>query len=170
MRAVIERVVGVIRLCERTLIVCLFLAMVTLYGFNVAVREIVPSFASEVAWIDELTRFLMIWVVFLALGVALERGRHVAITTFYLKLSGIPRRLARFLIDAVGFVFSIYLVWLSIEITRFVMQTGQESPTLNVPIFWIYVAPAIGFGLLALRFGLELIGVQNRHELEPRPE
>ena len=158
MRAAIDPVINAVRLCERTLIVCILLAMSALYGFNVAVRLIVPSFASEVAWIDELTRLLMIWVVFLALGVALERGRHVAITTFYLMLSRIPKLLVRYLINGVGFVFSIYLVWLGIEITQFVMATGQRSPTLNAPIFWIYVAPTIGFGLLALRFGLELIG------------
>ena len=169
LRTMIERAVNVVRICERTLIVCILLAMTILYGFNIAVRSFVPSFASEVAWIDELTRLLMIWVVFLTLGLALERGRHVAITTFYMMLSGIPKRLVRFFINVVGFVFSVYLAWLAIEITQFIMQTGQKSPTLNIPIFWVYVAPAIGFGLLALRFGLELIGFHNRHELEPQP-
>ena len=46
--------------------------------------------------------------------------------------------------------------------TAFVYSTGQISPTLNVQIFWIYLAPTIGFLLLGLRYALSLFGVIDR--------
>ena len=45
---------------------------------------------------------------------------------------------------------------------RFVLNTGQSSPTLGVPIGLVYLAPVIGFLLLALRYGLSLFGVIDR--------
>jgi TRAP-type C4-dicarboxylate transport system permease small subunit len=66
------------------------------------------------------------------------------------------------MIDAIGLLFSIYLAWLGTILVDFVLSSGQRSPTLNVPIGWVYLAPVIGFGLLALRFGLSFFGVIDR--------
>ena len=43
-----------------------------------------------------------------------------------------------------------------------VLRTGQRSPTLDIPMGWIYAAPVIGFALLALRYGLSFFGVIDR--------
>ena len=67
---------------ERFLIVFFTVSMISLYGLNVIVREITPQYASIFAWIDEASRLLMVWVVFLSLGIAFDRGRNIAMTTF----------------------------------------------------------------------------------------
>ena len=152
-----------IRIIERMLIISIHLIMVALYTFNVLVREIFPQYSSTFAWIDEATRLLMVWAVFLALGLALERGRHVAVTTLFEKFSKIPRKILSFVINLTGIIFSCYLAWLGIALIKFVMRTGQISPTLGMPMYWLYVAPTVGFVLLALRYALELTGINDRH-------
>ena len=57
---------------ERFLIVFFTVSMISLYGLNVIVREITPQYASIFAWIDEASRLLMVWVVFLSLGIAFD--------------------------------------------------------------------------------------------------
>lgn len=156
------KILSYIRLAERTFLVTIFLAMVILFFGNVVAREIGGTFASKFAWIEEAVRFMNIFLVFTALGLALEQGRHVGIDTLREKLSPRLRGVVLKIVDAVGFLFSIYIAWLGTVLVDFVLTTGQRSPTLNIPIGWIYMAPVIGFGLLALRFALSFFGVIDR--------
>lgn len=156
------KLLSFIRLVERTFLVTIFLAMVVLFFGNVVAREIGGTFASKFAWIEEAVRFMNVFLVFIALGLALEQGRHVGIDTLRDKLPDNIRNILLKMIDAIGFLFSIYLAWLGTILVDFVLSSGQRSPTLNVPIGWVYLAPVIGFGLLALRFGLSFFGVIDR--------
>ena len=56
----------------------LMLAMTFGYTLNVLVRELVPSLAPRLAWIDEISLFGLVWIVFLAIGLGLESGRHIS--------------------------------------------------------------------------------------------
>jgi TRAP-type C4-dicarboxylate transport system permease small subunit len=151
-----------LRAVERFILVSLFLAMVTLYFVNVVVRWVGGTWASDLAWIEEVVRTMNLYMVFLALGLALEYGRHVAVDTWRGRIAEATGLPLFKIIDAVGLVFSLYLVWLGWGMAEFVFGTGQRSPTLNIAMGWIYVAPAIGFGLLALRYFLSLVGAIDR--------
>ena len=153
---------GTLRLVERMILVALFLMMVALYSGSVVTREIGGTFASKFAWIEETVRLMNLFLVFLALGLALERGKHITIDILRNLLASAQARLLVKIIDVVGFVFSVYLVWLGIVLVKFVLMTNQRSPTLDIPMGWIYMAPVIGFGLLALRYALSFFGVIDR--------
>ena len=68
------------------------IAMTALYGFNVFVRTVLPQFAATFAWIEEGSRYMLIWIVFLAAGVALESGRHVLIDLFWTSIGARAQR------------------------------------------------------------------------------
>ncbi len=170
MQGIFGRALATIRICERVLIVAILLTMTVLYSFNVMVREIAPQYSGDIAWIDIATRMLMVWNVFLALGLALERGRHVAVTTVFELLPDRIREAVRHLINVTGLSFSLYLAWLGVEMTQFVLRMGQVEPTLGIPMFLVYVAPSLGFLLMALRFGIELMGGADRHAGAPAVE
>jgi TRAP-type C4-dicarboxylate transport system permease small subunit len=155
-----------LRILERTFLVTLFLTMVVLFFGNVVAREIGGTFASQFAWIEEAVRFMNVFLVFIALGLALERGRHVGISTLRERLPLALRSALLKLTDFVGFCFSIYLSWLGIQLVQFVLMTGQRSPTLDLPVGWVYTAPVVGFGLLALRFALSFFGIIDRFSNE----
>lgn len=152
----------ILRTAERIALVLIFLAMVALYFVNVVVRTSGSTLASDLAWIEEAVRLMNVYLVFLALGLALERGRHVAVDTWRSSIARTTRLPLRKIIDAVGLVFALYLVWIGYKMTGFVFGTGQRSPTLGLPMGWIYVAPTVGFGLLALRYLLSLAGTIDR--------
>jgi TRAP-type transport system small permease protein len=147
---------------ERVFLVSLFLVMVALFTANVAIREFGGTYASNFAWIEEAVRLMNLFLVFGAIGLAMERGRHVSVTTLRDKIKQPWCKLLLKTIDAVGLVFCLYLVWLGVRMVDFVLGTGQRSPTLDIPMGYIYLAPSIGFGLLALRYGLSLLGVIDR--------
>lgn len=159
-----HKALSLLRLVERTAVVAIFLVMVALYFINVVVRATGSNLASDLAWIEEAVRTMNLYLVFLAIGLALEYGRHVAVDTWRDNLAaklGLP---IRRIIDAVGLVFSLYVVWLGWKMVLFVQSTGQRSPTLGLEMYWLYVAPMIGFALLALRYLLSLFGAIERFD------
>ncbi len=145
------RALSWLRKAERFAAVFIFLMMVALYFVNVLSRQVGGTFASNFAWIEELVRLMSLFLVFLSVGLALDYGRHVAVNTWRDRFAarGLP---VHRIIDFVGFFVCVYLAWLGYEMTAFVYSMGQTSPTLQVPIFWIYLAPTIGFALMALRY------------------
>lgn len=147
---------------ERFVIVSLFLGMVALFFANVVIREVFPAYASQMAWSEEAVRRANTVMVFLSLGLTLEAGRHIAVDTFRDRLPSALRTPLLKLIDITGLVFSLYMSWLAWGLSKFVLGTGQRSPTLGLEIGWLYLAPMIGFLLLALRYALSLAGKLDR--------
>lgn len=159
-----------IRRIERFCLVSLFLTMAGLFFFSVVAREIGGTFASRFAWIEEAVRLMNVFLVFLGLGLALEQGRHVGIDTLRNRLPAQLKRPLLKLIDATGVFFCVYLGWLGIGLSEFVLRTGQRSPTLDIPMGYVYLAPILGFGLLGLRFALSFFGAIDRFTVETPAE
>jgi C4-dicarboxylate transporter, DctQ subunit len=151
-----------LRWLERGLVAALMILMALMYAFNVAVRELMPVQAARFAWIEEACLFSLAWMVFVGLGLALERGRHIAMTSLLLRLAPGLRRSAKLIIDLTGLALSFYIAKLSFDITLFVVRSGQSSPTLDLSMGWLYAAMPVGFVLLGLRYALELFAGDGR--------
>ena len=147
---------------EDWLLATIMMAMVALYAGSIAIRALVPAWSRNVAWVDEGTRYLMVWLVFLALGVALQRGRQIAMTSFVDPLPPTARLWIGRTIDLVGLIFCLYITWVGAQMTGIVGATGQRSPTLGISAAWLYAALPVGFFLLAIRYGLSLFGAIDR--------
>jgi TRAP-type C4-dicarboxylate transport system permease small subunit len=141
------------------------IVMTGIYGFNVLARTFAPHFAGSLLWIDTAARFMMIWIVFLGLAVALGSGRHILVDSLWPRVSERIRRWIFALIDLTGFLFSGLMVVLAVELAMFIAGTGQISPMLGLPTYIIYVAPIIGFASLAVIYLLRLFGMCDaRHK------
>ena len=113
---------------EFFLIAALMLCMVALYATGIAVRELAPAWSRNVAFVDEATRYMMVWMVFLGLGLALARGRHIAMSVFRDRLGDRLGQILRKLIDFVGLGFCLYITWIGLDIAQRVAVTGQKQP------------------------------------------
>lgn len=165
----IERFAGWLSAVERYFTGSLLILMTGLYAFNIFVRTFFPTYASSFAWIEEATRYMMVWVVFIAAGVALEVGRHVSVNIAHGYMP--PWLLSPLfkVIDVVGFVLSAGVAWFSFNLAMFVAGTGQVSPTLGVPTAILYFAPCIGFTSLAFRYLLQMVGLRDMRRNPKRP-
>lgn len=159
---------AMIRRFERTAISVLMIAMPLVYCFNVGVRVLLPSLAPALAWIEELVLFGLAWLVFLGLGLALERGRHIAMTALFDRLPASLRGRIGLLINLTGLGFSLFIAKAGCDLTMFVLKSGQISPTLNVTMAWLYLPLPIGFALLSVRYLMELVRRPNRFSVAER--
>ncbi len=139
-----------------------FLSMVALFAANVTARSFFPSLAPRLFWVDEAVRLMMLYLVFLSCGLALQQGRHVGVYAWRERISrrsGLPLRP---LIDAVGTLMCLYFAWISLKSVLFVAKSGQIMTSVGISAKWIYVAPMLGFLLMALRFAASLAGAYDR--------
>lgn len=148
----------------------LLIVMTALYGFNVLLRALLPQYAATFAWIEEGARYLVVWVVFLGAGIALEVGRHILIDLGWRYLSGTALRFVFAAIDLVGAMFCALMTVLSVELATFVAGTGQISPTLGIPAYVLYVAPIVGFASLTVGFLLRLFRLRDARLNPPKAE
>lgn len=148
---------------ERTALAVLMLVMVALYVGGVLVRELAPAYSRHVNWIDEATRYMMVWLVFLSLGLALGQGRQIAMTSFLERMHPKAQLWIGRAIDLTGLGLSLFVAWVGFKMAQTVGATGQMSPTLGIPAAVIYYSLPVGFLLLALRYGLSLFGLIDRH-------
>lgn len=167
MRRALARAADALGAAERYGAAAALIAMTFLYGVNVLVRAAAPAYASALAWIDEGARYLLVWVVFLAAGVTLEVGRQVSVDLIRGRLRAAHERTLFALIDAVGLVFCAGAAVIAVRLAHFVMQSGQISPTLGMPTYVLYVAPAVGFASMAFRFLLRLAGIRDARRHPP---
>jgi len=155
----------VIRALERWTLTVLLVGMSLGYAGQVAIRALSPELATRTSWVEELTVFAMVWLAFLGLGIALERGRHVAMESFVERFPPALHEWMFRVINLTGLAFVAYLAKLGWDITVFVRESGQISPVLDVSMAWLYGVLPVGFGLLALRYLLELVGYSDRSRL-----
>ncbi|MCR5856772.1 TRAP transporter small permease [Mesorhizobium sp. J428] len=160
---------GRVQAVQGFLLGLLMLAMTFGYATNVLVREVVPSFAPRLAWIDEVALFGLVWIVFLAIGLALESGRHISMRMLLDRMPPPARRAVKIVINLLGLVFSLYMVKVGWEITAFVARSGQASPTLGFSVAWLYWVMPVGFLLLAAQYLVELLGWSDRFAREIDP-
>ena len=106
------------------------------------------------SWTEELATNLMIWVGLLGASVALNRGAHLGIDYFVLKLSAKKRLYTELFVFFCVAVFSLLVLVIGgIDLVRITMQTNQIPPALGAKVglkMWhVYLAlPISGFFLV----------------------
>jgi TRAP-type C4-dicarboxylate transport system permease small subunit len=130
------------------------LEALTLVGMSVVAVTVVVEvilrygFGSSLIFTEELTRYTMVWVAFLGGVVALRDGAHVATGGLGDRFGPTVGRIASLTADGLALLFLLTLAWAGIQTLP--NQRDQYTTTLNVSIFWFYLAIPVGAVLMAL--------------------
>lgn len=105
-------------------------------------------FQGSMPWIDEMARYLSIWLVFLGSATALEQRKHVS-ADFMVGL--VPLRGRPYLNLLIQLSILFFLVALTREGISLSQRTMlQSSPALGIPMGYIYMAIPVGGALMIL--------------------
>ncbi len=147
---------------EELLVGGLALLALLVCSYNVFVRYFVPRLTWEAS--DEVQVYLVIWAVFLALGLVTAADRHVRADLFVAMFAqGFRRRVAIFG-ELLGLAFALLLLGYGGVITWQTWSFGDLSTTsLRFPL-WIYSAALpVGALLMAVRYAQRLAALfRNR--------
>jgi TRAP-type C4-dicarboxylate transport system permease small subunit len=100
-------------------------------------------------WSDELARYCMIWIVFLGLGVAAMKGGHFVVNALDLFLPKTALKVIKVIDAIIVCIFNILASKYAIQVIQAQMKSGQITPSLNVPMWWIYLAIPVGLLIMA---------------------
>lgn len=122
---------------------------------NVMLRNLGSGHALSAS--DEIQVYLIVWAVFLSLGVVTASNRHIKADIFLNWFSPGVKRAASLFSVLLGLAFSMLMTYLGMQITIEAFEFGDVSSTsLRFPL-WIYTAalPA-GMALMSLRYAMQL--------------
>ncbi|MFB3816759.1 MAG: TRAP transporter small permease [Candidatus Methylomirabilales bacterium] len=106
-------------------------------------------------WSEELPRYLLIWMSFLAAAVAQRDEAHINITLVVNRLPARARRLAHLLANGLMLAFLGVLVYSGSLVTR--ITAAHRSTALQLPMAAVYVALPVGAALMALYLALQIL-------------
>lgn len=127
-----------------------------------------------ISWAEELARYCMIWLVFIGIGVAAKDGEHFRVDALTLFLPKKILDLLSVLNAVLVFGFCGVASYYGIKIIQNQMASGQITPSLNWPMWIIYLAIPVGLFIMAICFAYQtyekLIGKEDESSEEGKKE
>lgn len=130
----VAKIEGIIETVIRYLICWLVTAMVLIVFSNVIGRYFLGS---SIAWAEEVSRFLLIWSVFLGAVLAYSQDEHLALDIVVQNLSPQKRRL----IALIGDILVLFCLMLIFKGGWTLMRDGLDwpAPASDVPYGYVYM-------------------------------
>jgi TRAP-type C4-dicarboxylate transport system permease small subunit len=148
-------------------LVSIVAALVLIVLWGVAARFL---FDAPSWWTEETARLLLIWLTMLGAPVALARHEHLGLEVFVDTLDPATRRRVAIFSELVVLVFSltVLLIGGGYLVTE-TLRAGQNTPALNLPMGYVYLATPIG-GLGMLLVGIDRLWRLLTDEMAPHAE
>jgi len=111
-------------------------------------------------WSEELPRYLLIWMSFLAAALAQKHDAHINITLCLAPLSRRTRQALKILTDAVILAFLWVLIYSGSLVTS--ITAHHRSTALQLPMGLVYAALPMGAILMSLYLVLQIADAVRR--------
>ena len=145
---ILARLERALSLCEATFVALAMAGASLLLFVNVVLRY---AFLSALSWAEEVTMYLIVWLVFVGGSVTLRTFGHISIDLLPTALPpGGARRLKLFVCSAMLVFFVAFFYYSGLHTLR-VMATGQLTPVLEAPMWLTYLAMPVGSLLMGIR-------------------
>lgn len=144
---------------NRWLIVALLAAMAVMVFANVALRFLTDQ---SILWVEEVSRYTMVWLTFIGAGPVLRYGGHIGIDTLQ---QSFPRH-AKAVRAVIVVLLASFCCTMIVIGTRYAMLTwAQTTPVTQIPVGAVYLAMPAGFVLMIVHLALMARGHVARREL-----
>lgn len=142
-----KRLLKSIQACEETIIVASFVVMVIATFAQVLNRNFVGA---GISWLEEVSRYCMIYMALLATELGLRDGTQISVTALTDKLPPRGQLLLKIAALAVVVVFSAAVFSTSLVLLQKQIAFGAHSAGLGMPMYVPYFALPLSFALIAL--------------------
>lgn len=133
-----------------------FAGMVALIGV-ITLQIISRVLFSAVGWTEEVSRFLLVWITFLAATLAFQRGRHIAVTFAVDALPGRLRQVARIIATLSVIAFLVALMIIGYRYMQ--VQSFQKSASLQLSMTYVYAIIPLSAAVMAWYALIDLVAL-----------
>lgn len=130
----------------------LLLVIVVLNVGQVVFRYVLNA---PLGWTEEVMRYALAWLTFIAAGAALMRGEHMALDLLDSYLTARQRAVLRSIVLSAVAAFAFVLVWKGIPAAF--RNVSQTSPSAGIPMVVPYLSVAVGGMLILLKAGILML-------------
>jgi len=152
--ATLERVIFYLGIaCISVSVILSFVEVVTRYLFDFSTT-----------WIAEVSKYVVVYMVFLLAGPITKGGGHVRFSFLFDRMGKSAQWVMRLVEIIVGLVVALALTWYSLELVQASKIMGGKTESRLFYAWWTYTALPFGMGLLVLYYAEQLV----RHSSTPK--
>lgn len=127
--------------------------------FLLFISIVLRLFSLGITWSEELIRYAIIWITFIGSGICFRKGIHVGIDVLMDALPQKGKNVLGLIINVLAIIFMIFLIKYGFSLVMFSKGTGQITPALQVPMYWIYLAIPLGAILSLFHLCMQTFGM-----------
>ena len=109
---------------------------------------------SPFMWTEEAARYLLVWLGFSAISIALRQGRHIKVEVIANIAPLIVQKILVYVVDMLMGIFFAILLWQGYRMT---VNNIMSASTIPISMSWILAAVPVGAGLALLQLFLGLV-------------
>lgn len=145
---------------EEFFLVLTMAIMVLIMFFQATSRFFIGN---SLSWGAELAQYLHIWQIWIGASLAIRLKAHINVDVFLKIFPSVVQKIFNVLAILCWFAFSAFLAIEGSKYVMTVLESGQTSPSLQVPMWIPYLAIPLGGLLMVIRLIQQLyfIFVQN---------
>jgi len=132
---------------EYVLVVTLLAVMTTAVFLQVVTR----TFSYSLSWTEELARYSFIWLVYIGISFAVKEKKHIKIEALEMAVDDNGKKILGLISHTIFLLFAIFVIIYGSKMVINLYSLGQTSPALGLPMWIVYLAGPVGFGLTAVR-------------------
>lgn len=152
----IENFLGVAFLAG--MVILIFMQVVLRFVFNHALN-----------WTEEAARYLMIWCTGFGISASVRVGANIGIQAIVDALPQRVGKIVRLICEVLTLLIFAFLTYASVLFVDTARVSGQLAPSLQIPIFYIYLALPVSFAFCAIR-QLQVILLEYVYKKDPSEE
>nr|WP_286207992.1 TRAP transporter small permease [Clostridium caldaquaticum] len=128
--------------------VTLLALMTIIMGIQVCARYV---FNYSLSWSEEVTRYLFIWSAFMSVSYCTKKCISIKIEQVAELMSKRGKAFIKLINHTIEIIFFIYMIPYAMAYLQSSIQSGQLSPAVKIPMYFVQAAPLFSFTLAAFR-------------------
>ncbi|HIU17117.1 MAG TPA: TRAP transporter large permease subunit [Candidatus Avidesulfovibrio excrementigallinarum] len=137
------------------------IAITLFITWQVIYRYIITQFierAGAAVWTEELSRYIFIWISYLALCVAIQKRSSIRVDIIYDKLSPRLQGISWIIVETLFLILTLVIAYFGYGQIERLLTYPQYTTALRIPYLIPYLILPCGFGLMALRLVQRIVG------------
>lgn len=133
---------------EEVILIVLLVAITLIMGIQVFSRYVLNH---SFTWSEELVRYLFIYMGFISISYCIKKWISIKINQIIDLFPKKAYTILQLILNSVLFLFFICLSYYAYSYLMMSIESGQLSPALEIPMYYVQAAPLIGFSLATIR-------------------
>jgi TRAP-type C4-dicarboxylate transport system permease small subunit len=156
----VERIARLLSRCVEAIVVAMFAAVFAAFIYKIVMRY---AFGDAVAWADEVSIVLFVWIVFLANGFVLNERDQITFDLIHRNLPARGQRAIEIVRNLLACAILVYALPAAVDYTMFLWR--ERTPVLRWRLDIVYACFALFLIAVIVHMAWQLIAFAADHRL-----